>query len=355
MPLSALQDNFTIPLLQWFDLHGRHDLPWQTPRLPYSVYLSEIMLQQTHVQTVIPYFERFIKRFPSLQDLADAPEEDVLTLWSGLGYYARARNLHKTAKILCTEFSGQFPTEPEQLKTLPGIGASTAAAIASLAFHRPVAILDGNVKRVLARYFKIPGALNHPSTEKTLRPYAEQCVSPERASDYTQAIMDLGALCCKKTSPLCHHCPVHPTCLAFQTHTVEEFPHPSPKKTLPSKTSPFFIIQCTDPLQKTSVCLEKRPDKGIWGGLWCLPMQAPSSHTEQILFCTHKHVFTHFRLTMHVYLLTSLVELLVTPHTQWITAEQLPHIGVPAPIRYLLGVFFENLDAHYQQHARSFG
>ncbi|MGL6030185.1 MAG: A/G-specific adenine glycosylase, partial [Legionella sp.] len=190
-----LEDQFSLPLLAWYDIHGRKDLPWQLPREPYPVWISEIMLQQTQVQTVIPYFNRFMARFPTVAALAEANEDDVLSLWSGLGYYSRARNIHRTAKLIHDNYTGCFPTDLPRLIELPGIGPSTAAAILSQAHNLPTAILDGNVKRVLARFFLVDGPTEQAAVKKKLWELADACMHQERCADYTQAIMDLGATC----------------------------------------------------------------------------------------------------------------------------------------------------------------
>ena len=209
-----IQAKFSLPLLEWFNCHGRKDLPWQHPRSAYRVWISEIMLQQTQVKTVIPYFNHFIAKFPDIQQLAHAYEDRVLAQWSGLGYYSRARNLHKTAKIICEKYKGEFPRELADLIALPGIGPSTAAAIASQAFNQATPILDGNVKRVLCRYFLIDGWPEHSSVKQKLWQLAKECMPTERCADYTQAIMDLGATRCTARNPDCANCPLQYTCLA---------------------------------------------------------------------------------------------------------------------------------------------
>ncbi|AHE67433.1 A/G-specific adenine glycosylase [Legionella oakridgensis ATCC 33761 = DSM 21215] len=230
MSTQEIYEHFTLPLLQWFHQYGRKDLPWQIPGNAYAVWISEIMLQQTQVRTVIPYFLRFMNTFPTLRTLACASEDQVLAQWSGLGYYSRARNLHKTAKIICNDFHDYFPDDIETLMKLPGIGPSTAAAIASLAFNKPTAILDGNVKRVLCRYFLIAGSMEQTSVTRQLWQLAKQCMPLHDCAAYTQAIMDLGATCCTIKSPNCSNCPLHTTCLAYQTNEVAHYPHKKLKK-----------------------------------------------------------------------------------------------------------------------------
>lgn len=227
MNKQNLYEQFSKPLLLWFTLHGRKNLPWQHPRTPYRVWISEIMLQQTQVQTVIPYFERFMQRFPNISDLALAHEDDVLSLWSGLGYYSRARNLHQTAKIILQHHQGIFPNDYTLLNELPGIGPSTAAAILSQAFNKPAAILDGNVKRVLTRFFRIQGHPEQTQVKKTLWELADSCMPQENCADYTQAIMDLGATCCTTKNPHCPNCPLQKNCLAFKHQ--EQYLYPTKK------------------------------------------------------------------------------------------------------------------------------
>ena len=229
-------------MLEWYDQHGRKDLPWQLPRHPYRVWISEIMLQQTQVQTVIPYFNRFIQRFPTINDVAQAEEDEVLSLWSGLGYYSRARNLHCTAKILKENYNSQFPQDLETLTKLPGIGPSTAAAILAQAFNQPTAILDGNVKRVLTRFFLISGWPEQAQVKKSLWELANSCMSIQRCADYTQAIMDLGATCCTSKKPDCKHCPLVNHCLAFKNNEQAFYPTKKIKKPVPTQWQKFLVL-----------------------------------------------------------------------------------------------------------------
>lgn len=224
MDKQDLHKKFSQPLLQWHALYGRNNLPWQLPRTPYRVWISEIMLQQTQVQTVIPYFERFMQQFPNINTLAQANDDEVLSLWSGLGYYSRARNLHQTAKIVVQHHGGVLPDNYQLLKELPGIGPSTAAAIASQAFNQPIAILDGNVKRVLTRFFMIKGYPEQAQVKKTLWELANSCMPNENCANYTQAIMDLGSLCCTPKNPNCHNCPLQNSCLALKYEEQHLYP-----------------------------------------------------------------------------------------------------------------------------------
>jgi A/G-specific adenine glycosylase len=341
-------------LLAWFDRHGRHTLPWQINKTPYRVWLSEIMLQQTQVKTVMPYFERFTARFPTLEHLAAAREDDVLHLWTGLGYYSRARNLHRAAKMIMQTYQGQFPSTVEQLQTLPGIGKSTAGAILSIAFNQPVPILDGNVKRVLARLYGITQPVNQKTTESQLWEIAARNTPAQRVGDYTQAIMDLGATCCTRKNPTCHACPFTKTCLAFHQDLVEQLPIKEKAKPLPTKTTTFLICKT-----KSHVLLYKRPSSGIWGGLYSLPeLSNQASHQEIRQFCkihfpTHKqikitshtpfrHTFTHY----HLELLPVLVELstrsikppkIVADQEQiWYNLTDPQPVGLPKPIQSIL-------------------
>ncbi len=259
--------SFGQRVLTWYAQHGRKQLPWQQPATPYRVWLSEIMLQQTQVNTVIPYFNRFIARFPDLHNLAQATIDEVLHLWTGLGYYARARNLHKTAKIIATQFHGEFPADRHALEQLPGIGRSTAAAICALAFGLPEAILDGNVKRVLARVHAIAGWPGETKVQQQLWQLSERYVPQQQPGPYTQAMMDLGAMICTRTKPACNECPLTDYCLAKQQNNTQAYPGKRQRKQLPVKQTTMLLL--TDDQHR--VLLEKRPPAGIWGGLWILP------------------------------------------------------------------------------------
>ena len=258
--------DFAGRLLGWFDQYGRKDLPWQHPKEAYRIWVSEVMLQQTQVQTVIPYFERFMTRFPNVVSLADARQDEVLQHWSGLGYYARARNLHRAAQLIRDEFDGEFPGALDTVVGLPGIGRSTAGAILSLAFDQRHAILDGNVKRVLARHEAIDGWPGKTAVVKCLWDVAERYTPTERTAAYTQAIMDLGATLCTRSKPACNACPVAADCQAFMTGTVNLFPGRKPKKVKPLRATTMLIAR-----HDGHVYLERRPEAGIWGGLWSLP------------------------------------------------------------------------------------
>ena len=298
--------SFSTRVLDWYDRHGRHDLPWQQQRTPYRLWIAEIMLQQTQVATVIPYYLRFMQAFPELHTLANAPLDRVLEQWSGLGYYSRARNLHKAARIIATEHNGQFPHEFEQLMALPGIGQSTAGAILAQALDQRHAILDGNVKRVLCRYHAVDGWPGKTTVQKQLWQFAEQHTPGKRIADYTQAMMDLGATLCRRSSPQCTQCPLQTDCKASMTNQVKKFPLPRPRKKLPVKAARLLIL--TD-AASGSILLEKRPPTGIWGGLWSLPEAEVDEHIEQVCHqrwglkvlsnedCDpFRHTFSHYHL-----------------------------------------------------------
>ena len=261
------EPSFSARLINWYGRFGRHDLPWQAARTPYRVWLSEIMLQQTQVATVIPYFERFVTRCPNVQTLAAAAPDEVLHLWSGLGYYSRARNLHRCAQLLVTRHGGEFPQDLEALIALPGIGRSTAGAILAQAYSLPHAILDGNVKRVLARYHALAGWPGESAVAKNLWSLSEQHLPRTKVRDYTQAIMDLGATLCTRSRPRCGDCPVAGDCAAHQSTRVADFPSARPKRVMPRRSTCFLIVENN----AGQVLLERRPPSGIWGGLWCFP------------------------------------------------------------------------------------
>ena len=294
--------DFADRLLIWFHQHGRQDLPWQQDISPYRVWISEIMLQQTQVATVIPYYKRFLKAFPSVELLAQADEDAVLHQWTGLGYYARARNLHKTAKLLMTRFDGEFPLEVKHLTALPGIGKSTAGAIVATCTDRKAVILDGNVKRVLSRCFAIAGWPGHPAVAAQLWQKAEALTPVANVADYTQAIMDLGAMVCTRRRPNCSVCPFEDTCVANRTRQIEAYPGRKPKKELPVQTTIMLVIENYE----GHILLEKRPSRGLWGGLWSFPEIPDSESIEDYLQAgdmvpvrietlpKFRHSFTHF-------------------------------------------------------------
>ncbi|MCG7530937.1 A/G-specific adenine glycosylase [Psychrobium sp. MM17-31] len=261
-----LTENFATRIVDWYHEFGRKTLPWQIDKTPYRVWVSEVMLQQTQVATVIPYYQRFMESYPTVIDLANAPIDEVLHHWTGLGYYARARNLHKTAQIVRDDYHGEFPITLEEVNALPGIGRSTAGAVLSLALGQPHSILDGNVKRVLTRHFAIEGWYGVSKVEKYLWQVTDFLTPQQDATFYNQAMMDLGASHCSRSKPQCSQCPVSTTCIAHNSNRVKEFPHSKPKKTTPVKTTIMLLLELDG-----EVYLAKRPSSGIWGGLYCFP------------------------------------------------------------------------------------
>lgn len=297
--------NFSDHLLNWYAQHGRRDLPWQTRPSPYRVWVSEIMLQQTQVATVIPYYERFMQCFPDIETLARAGQDQVLHYWSGLGYYARARHLHAAAKQVLEQHHGRFPEDFDAVAALPGIGRSTAGAILALACGQSHPILDGNVKRVLARYHAVAGWPGQAQVQRQLWSLAGQHTPPQASAAYTQAMMDLGATVCTRTRPRCDVCPLHYGCAARAAGQQTDYPSPRPKKTLPVR-SVCMLLLCNE---ATEVLLEKRPPAGIWGGLWSFPESG--SEDEAVDWCRNtlgftlaeierwpvmRHTFSHFHL-----------------------------------------------------------
>lgn len=299
-------EKFSQQVLTWFDRYGRKDLPWQIQRTPYRVWVSEIMLQQTQVATVIPYYERFMQAFPTLPDLAQASLDNVLSHWSGLGYYARARNLHKAAQTVVQQYQGVFPEDLQHVMDLPGIGRSTAGAILSLACNQHHSILDGNVKRVLSRFFTVAGWPGHTKVSSQLWQHAETLTPEQRTADYNQAMMDLGAGVCVRSRPKCQQCPLQSGCKAYQHQSQDDYPQSKPKQTKPVKEAVFLMV-----VKEQQVLLEKRPPTGIWGGLLSFPELSTKDKLD--LWCAdqglkilrhdtwpvRRHSFSHFHLDMH--------------------------------------------------------
>lgn len=335
-----LDREFSAKVLSWFDGHGRKNLPWQIDKTPYRVWVSEIMLQQTQVTTVIPYYKRFIEHFPSIEDLAAASQEQVLALWSGLGYYSRGRNLHKAAQQVVTQHGGAFPNQLEQVMALPGIGRSTAGAILSLALGQKHAILDGNVKRVLARYFSVDGWPGKSTVSKQLWAHAEAVLPEQRLADYTQAMMDLGATVCTRTKPNCRECPLTSGCTAKAQGATEQYPGKKPKKARPTRTASFLIL-CRD----HKVLLVRRAEHGIWGGLYCFPWFENEIELQQYLnlqsyeprykLPTKQHIFTHFALSYEA-VVCEVASGPAIEHAKWFDIPRALELGLPAPIRGLL-------------------
>jgi len=350
--------DFSARVINWQKIHGRHDLPWQGADA-YRVWLSEIMLQQTQVATVIPYYQRFVASFPDIAALAAASVDDVLAHWSGLGYYARGRNLHGAAKIIVEKHRGEFPRQFEQILELPGIGRSTAAAICAQAFHERRAILDGNVKRVLARYCGISGSPAAKAVEAQLWQQAENLLplpSRERAGErgekdssiavYTQALMDMGATLCTRSKPKCKACPVQTDCVALQTNCVAELPTPRARKAVPERNSTFLLL-----MHGNDILLEKRAPQGIWGGLWCPPQiedgqGVPADYvqrsgmevTERIDLAEFTHTFTHFKLHITPVLLQVSCKPIQVQQagSVWMDVTEALNSAIPTPVRSLL-------------------
>jgi A/G-specific adenine glycosylase len=311
--------SFAARLIAWQRAHGRHDLPWQGTRDPYRRWLSEVMLQQTQVATVIPYYRRFLARFPDVRSLARASQEEVLRLWSGLGYYARGRNLHAAARRIAAE---GFPTSAAAIEALPGIGRSTAAAIAVFAFGERAAILDGNVKRVLARCFAI-------DNEAELWRRAERLLPANDIEAYTQGLMDLGAAVCKRSQPACQRCPVARHCEAHRRGWQARLPMKRARQPAPRKSATWLVLRHRD-----KVLVERRPESGIWGGLWCFPEAAGDVPGEALPVLDH--AFTHFRLRIRPRL--RIVAAIRAPKKgeRWMTLRALERAAVPAPVRTLI-------------------
>jgi A/G-specific adenine glycosylase len=336
--------SFAHRIIAWQQSHGRHDLPWQRADA-YRVWLSEIMLQQTQVATVIPYYLRFIEAFPDISSLAAASEEDVLTHWSGLGYYARGRNLHRAAQAIMERHGGEFPHQFEQILELPGIGRSTAAAICALAFHQHRAILDGNVKRVLARHAGVAGWSGDKTVETRLWQQAESLLPQHDVAAYTQGLMDLGTAVCTRSRPKCGVCPVQKDCVALKSGRTGELPAPRPKKRIPDRHCVFLLLR-----HGNDLLLEKRPGSGIWGGLWCPPQfdgktavgawcaQHGLANSDGKELAPLTHTFTHFRLHIAPLLLDidTRPQRIAQPGQLWMDTTDALQAAIPAPVRVLL-------------------
>jgi len=341
------RERFGNLVLAWFDEHGRKHLPWQQNPTPYRVWVSEIMLQQTQVATAIPYYEQFMQRFPNLKALASAPIDDVLAHWSGLGYYARARNLHRSAVRVLDKHNGALPTTLDALQDLPGIGRSTAAAILSLSDGQHEAILDGNVKRVLARYFAVDGWPGKKPVLDKLWDYSEQVTPAARTGPFNQAMMDLGASICSRTKPQCSQCPLSKQCQANLTNAQLAYPGKKPKKVIPVKSECMLVLRNT----QNHVLLVQRPPAGIWGGLWSLPELGDatlddwlgaaclSAVSEATSFARFRHTFSHYHLDIDAQELSVKADgnnlVLEADRFVWYDGEELPG-GVAAPISKIL-------------------
>jgi A/G-specific adenine glycosylase len=338
--------NFSGRLIGWQKVHGRHNLPWQNTRDPYAIWVSEIMLQQTQVAAVMGYYTQFMLRFPDISSLANATQEEVLQYWSGLGYYSRARNLHKAAQAILLEHKGQFPQDFEAIQQLSGIGRSTAAAIASFAFNQTQTILDGNVKRVLARHYLVEGWPGLPKVEKQLWALAESLLPKQDMVSYTQGLMDLGATLCTRSKPKCDLCPLKSTCRAYQQSRVNDLPASKPRKVSPQKQTTMLLL-----LNGREVMLEKRPSSGIWGGLWSLP--EIGAHEIAVEVAANRfglqtevedplpkvnHVFSHFKLeiTPQPLQLSNKPAQTQSPNLIWLPIEDAIKVALPTPVRNIL-------------------
>lgn len=338
--------DFSNSLIAWQKVHGRHDLPWQNTTDPYAIWVSEIMLQQTQVAAVIGYYSKFMQRFPDIVMLANATQEEVLQHWSGLGYYSRARNLHNAAVTIMDVHGGKFPEDFDTIQTLSGIGRSTAAAIASFAFNQIQTILDGNVKRVLARHFLVEGWPSHPRIEKELWARAEDLLPKQDMIAYTQGLMDLGATLCTRSKPKCDSCPLNSTCEAHQQQRVHQLPTPKPRKAIPERHTTMLILMRGD-----EVMLEKRPPTGIWGGLWSFPEAENAENFVDLAFTRFgistkvaqalprlSHAFTHFKLHIQpqpLVVLTSNNEVSEAGYL-WINIDDAIGAAIPTPVRKIL-------------------
>lgn len=341
-------DGFARRLLHWYDRHGRHDLPWQHARTPYRVWVSEVMLQQTQVATVIPYFERFVKALPDVAALAAAPEDQVMALWSGLGYYRRARHLQAAAQACMANHGGDLPHGFEALAALPGLGRSTAAAILAQSHGQHHAILDGNAKRVLARFHGVPGWPGERAVEQALWAHAETHTPATRVADYTQAIMDLGATVCTRGNPRCMECPQSRGCIAHRDNLTDRIPAPRAPRALPEKHIVFVVLRD----ENDCVLLQRRPPQGVWPRLWSLP-EASDANAAGMLAARFanldsataatlpgvRHAFTHFRLRaspLEWRGVRANARLADDPDSRWCSPGEIATLGIPAPIRKML-------------------
>ena len=348
MSSSRSLSDFAPRICAWQRRHGRHHLPWQGTRDPYRIWLSEIMLQQTQVSTVIPYYERFLQRFPDIHSLARAEQEEVMPYWAGLGYYARARNLHRCAQVLVTEHGGRFPRTSQEIATLPGIGRSTAAAIAAFSTGERSPIMDGNVRRVFTRYFGIHGYPGLRAVEQQLWSLAESALElAPRDLDmaaYTQGLMDLGSQVCTRGKPQCLICPLASDCEAKRLGLQQALPEPRPRRSVPERSCAMLLLH-----GHGHVLLEKQPENGLWGGLWSLPRYEDAQAlatacrargikvTEQGRMASFVHVFTHFRLHIEPWRLEAGPHVAQPQtHESWIPYERLSETAVPTPVRNLL-------------------
>ena len=345
--MDADAASFASTVLKWYQRYGRHDLPWQGQNA-YRVWLSEIMLQQTQVSTVIPYYRKFIKRFPNLKSLANASIDEVLQHWQGLGYYARARNLHKAAQAIRDRHRGRFPRQFDAVAALPGVGRSTAGAILSFAYGQRWPILDGNVKRVLARCFRVPGWYGQSDTMKQLWYLADSVTPDENAADFNQAMMDIGSMLCLKRNPKCEACPLKTMCSSYRHHSQAQYPQKKPARAKPHKRTLMLLHRHED-----EILLWRRPPSGIWGGLWSLPevdderaielwqqsflatTQAPRKIQPDVI----RHQFTHYSLDISLAIIeleSESSQIFDRDNYTWVNLGDLGNYGLPTPVRKLL-------------------
>jgi A/G-specific adenine glycosylase len=344
-----MDNRFSEKVLNWGKTHGRKHLPWQQQVTPYRVWVSEIMLQQTQVKTVVPYYEKFMNHFPDIQALADASIDEVLHHWSGLGYYARARNLHKTAQIINEKYHGQFPEDVKQLSSLPGIGRSTSAAILSLSKGLCYPILDGNVKRVLSRCFEVEGWPGHTAVLNNLWKISEQVTPAQETALFNQSMMDLGSMVCTRSTPECRICPLTDECGAFQNNSQSQYPGKKQKKDLPVKQTIMLLIKNS----QGALLLHKRPPTGIWGGLWSFPeldrveaCQLPEkikrnfgmNISSPTAIPERRHTFSHYHLdifpfTCHFNGYEN--DFVADNESLWYKPDQVQMIGLAAPVSKL--------------------
>jgi A/G-specific adenine glycosylase len=351
-PSQAMGERASVAarLLRWFGQHGRNDLPWQQPRTPYRVWLSEVMLQQTQVATVIPYFLRFVEKFPSLPVLAAAAQDDVLALWSGLGYYTRARNLHRAAQVCIGQHGGDLPRDFDELAALPGIGRSTAGAILAQAHDQRHAILDGNVKRVLTRFHGLRGWPGSAAVEKQLWKFAELHMPRRRIADYTQAIMDLGATLCTRSRPQCATCPLAGDCVAHRDGLTAQLPDRKPKRTLPTRSTVMLMLRDN----RGRLLLERRPPTGVWAQMWSLPEAQDIASARRNIARDHGvhdiefrqlpsfiHTFSHYRLDVTPIAFDIVAPACVADDSgrRWLHPSDAATLGLPAPVRKLIAEF----------------
>jgi A/G-specific adenine glycosylase len=337
---------FAQAVIAWQRSHGRHELPWQNTADPYAIWVSEVMLQQTQVATVLPYYARFMLRFPEVSALAASPLEDVLGCWSGLGYYSRARHLHRAARMICEQHGGKVPRRPQDLERLPGIGRSTAAAIAVFAYGGRHAILDGNVKRVLARVHAVEGFPGDAAVAAALWRLAEALLPSRCIKAYTQGVMDLGATVCLPRAPRCGACPVQALCAARRRSLTREIPAPRPHRRRPVRRTAMLILE-----RGGALFLEQRPPTGVWGGLWCFPELAEDADIDELCAARFgvevdtqpalapvEHGFTHFHLTIvprHVRVRREIVRV-AESQGSWFALDEVPGAAIPAAVRRLL-------------------